>query len=124
MQNIETTDFDDFEQEIIAIEFLFKHLPPNRMSALSQVIADNIEYTDLSQSHWLFGMEDNLYTMKAKHSPVACNTMSAEMEPMLKTIKREMKRIVTAYNKLCRTEIEYDSFKIHFNCPEWLNDCD
>jgi hypothetical protein len=124
MTDIDKIDCAAFDEQIIAIEFLFKRLPPNRLAALSQVFADNIDYTDLSQSLWLFGMDDGLISIKATHPPVACNMMSDDMEPMLKAIKRQAKSIVTRYNELCRTDIVYDSFKIHFDCPEWLLDCD
>jgi len=122
MSNIETIDYADFEQHIIAIEFLFDSISCDRFSHLSRVLEDNIEYPGMAQGRWTFDDAIHPKSMMVKHLPIACNV--AEMGPMLKAIKRDVKRTIAAYNKLCRTDFEYDSFKIHFWDRPLLSDCD
>ena len=115
-------DLSDFNEQIVAIEILFNRLHPNRFYHLAQVIEDNINYTDLIEANWSYGIDEGGMWIKADHPPIACNIM--EMEPMLKDIKRDMNRMIKVYNKLCGTDIEYDSFKLHFLDPELASDFD
>lgn len=116
-------DFSNCNEQIIAIEFLFESLPRERCLHLERVIKDNIEYQGL-HGHWTYDLEGDLKSMKVTHHPIAYDMMSPEMEPMLKSIKREMQRTIKAYNKLCGTEIEYDSFKLHFLDTMPFPECD
>ena len=111
--DIHDDNFSDFTEKTIAIEFLFKFLSPERCSHLAQVIKDNIEYNGID-GYWTYDKKDGLTSLKSSHMPRVWDTMAPQTGMMLKSIKRDMNRITKAYNKLCRTDIEYDSFKVHF----------
>ena len=115
MPTITTQDdaFSESTQKTVAIEFLFNRLSPVRCSHLAQVIKDNIEYDGID-GYWTYDNKDGLTSLKSSHMPRAWDTMNPETGTMLKSIKRDMNRTIKAYNKLCRTDIEYDSFKVHF----------
>lgn len=115
-------DFSDFTEKTIAIEFLFNGLSSERCSHLAQVIKDNIEY-DWIDGYWTYDYKDGLTSLKSSHMPRVWDTMNPDTGMMLKSIKRDMNRMIKAYNKLCGTDIEYDSFKVHFFDTMRFPDC-
>lgn len=120
--DIHDDNFSDFTEKTIAIEFLFKFISPERCSHFAQVIKDNIEYDGID-GYWTYDNKEGLTSLKSSHMPRVWDTMAPETGMMLKSIKRDMNRITKAYNKLCRTDIEYDSFKVHFFDTMRFPDC-
>ncbi len=120
--DIHDDNFSDFTEKTIAIEFLFKFISPERCSHFAQVIKDNIEYDGID-GYWTYDNKEGLTSLKSSHMPRVWDTMAPETGMMLKSIKRDMNRITKAYNKLCRTDIEYDSFKVQFFDTMRFPDC-